>query len=283
MGSCFTTSASCQDDQESDFVGAVEQQPEPPVLARNELTEDPEELVAPVVHVDRGAPKVLSAEIWELNMDIVTHFVVEPVPEGSSPDGNAVSTSYRNQPATVMSENGEDFAVNTNGGAEPPLPIVDEVKQTNGANERPVLDPGLRCQNKRNFGGLKNGFLDRQSEKAPLKSRVAVEENMAESLPFTSQRPQTDSTYSWCLAGSQNAKEGFGNCMLCLDPLSSDPREVVNLCGGTPRCICLLHNRCLFNPNFPMNDQLRRCMICKAPAPPNLVRAAVKARERSHV
>jgi len=86
--------------------------------------------------------------------------------------------------------------------------------------------------------------------------------------------------YSYVMAGGENAKEGNGSCMLCLELLPNDPRLVVNLCNSSPRCLCLLHRSCYLNPDYEMNDMLRRCMLCKQPADPDLVRQAVKARHR---
>lgn len=87
------------------------------------------------------------------------------------------------------------------------------------------------------------------------------------------------SAYSYSVAGGMHSKEEIGACMLCLEPLQNDPREVVNLCSNDPRCLCLLHRRCYLNPQYEMSDQLRRCMICKKMADPALVRLAVKARQ----
>jgi len=79
--------------------------------------------------------------------------------------------------------------------------------------------------------------------------------------------------------GIQHMREELGVCLLCLEPLPTDPREVVNLCGKEEgRCLCLLHRACFLDPQSEMSDQLRRCMICKAPADADLVRQAVKAR-----
>lgn len=226
---------------------------------------------------DGGAPKVPTnvegiTEISEPDADIVVE---------SSPGGGVASASASNLSAAVAFGNDEDFALNTSD-AEPPAPtIVDGAKQTSTTDGQAVHNSELRGQQKRAFGGLKKGFLDQHKKVAPKPVEpVALEETVSEYLPPTSQCSKVDSTYSCCLAGTQNAKEGFGSCMLCLEPLSSDPREVINLCGASPRCLCLLHRRCLFNPSFPMNDQFRRCMICKGPAPPSLVREAVRARER---
>lgn len=87
------------------------------------------------------------------------------------------------------------------------------------------------------------------------------------------------SAYSYSVAGNMHSKEDIGACMLCLEPLPNDPREVVNLCSNEPRCLCLLHRRCYLNPQYEMSDQLRRCMICKKMADPALVRLAVKVRQ----
>eukprot|EP00931_Biecheleriopsis_adriatica_P008688 TRINITY_DN109834_c0_g1_i1.p1 TRINITY_DN109834_c0_g1~~TRINITY_DN109834_c0_g1_i1.p1 ORF type:complete len:590 (+),score=80.93 TRINITY_DN109834_c0_g1_i1:38-1807(+) len=78
---------------------------------------------------------------------------------------------------------------------------------------------------------------------------------------------------------AQDTRFDMGNCMLCLERLPADPREVVNLCCAEPRCLCLLHLRCYLDPGREMNDHLRRCMICKGPADPELVRRAVQCRE----
>lgn len=91
---------------------------------------------------------------------------------------------------------------------------------------------------------------------------------------------EATTSYSYVMVGGQNAKEDNGACMLCLEALPNDPREVVNLCSASPRCLCLLHKRCFLNPKHEMNDQFRRCMICKKPADPALVRQAVAARQK---
>lgn len=102
-----------------------------------------------------------------------------------------------------------------------------------------------------------------------------------EVLISAAESPVKMSSYSYVLEGGQNAKEDTGACMLCLEALPNDPREVVNLCSALPmRCLCLLHKRCFLNPRYEMNDQLRRCMICKSASDPNLVRQAVKARQK---
>jgi len=226
---------------------------------------------------DDGAPKVLTnvegiAEISEPDAEIV---VV------SAPNGDVTSTSSRNLSAAVPFENDEDISLNTRAAEPPPPTFVDGAEQTNTTNGQTGHNSELRGQRKRAFGGLKKGFLEPHKKIAPkLDEPVTLEETVSESLAPPPQCSKVDSTYSCWLAGTQNAKEGFGSCMLCLEPLSSDPREVINLCGASPRCLCLLHRRCLFNPSFPMNDQFRRCMICKGPAPPSLVREAVRARER---
>lgn len=76
------------------------------------------------------------------------------------------------------------------------------------------------------------------------------------------------------------ARESLGTCMLCLEVLQIDPREIVNMCCNQPRCRCLVHRACLLNPDGGMNDHLRRCMICKTLADPELVRLIVRSRER---
>lgn len=78
-----------------------------------------------------------------------------------------------------------------------------------------------------------------------------------------------------------HARHDFGTCMLCLEPIPADPRLVVNLCCADPPCQCLLHVRCFLDRAQGMNDHLRRCMICRRPSDPELVRRAVQARERS--
>eukprot|EP00927_Polykrikos_kofoidii_P057961 TRINITY_DN52219_c0_g1_i1.p1 TRINITY_DN52219_c0_g1~~TRINITY_DN52219_c0_g1_i1.p1 ORF type:complete len:229 (+),score=27.43 TRINITY_DN52219_c0_g1_i1:80-766(+) len=86
-------------------------------------------------------------------------------------------------------------------------------------------------------------------------------------------------SYSFVMTGNQHSKEGNGYCMLCLEQLPNDPREVINLCAASPRCLCLLHRRCFLNPEYEMNDQFRKCMICKGRADIELVRLALRARK----
>merc|ERR1712183_499522 len=82
--------------------------------------------------------------------------------------------------------------------------------------------------------------------------------------------PQCSGDYP--LTRIQHRREELGACLLCLEPLPTDPREVVNLCGKEEgRCLCLLHRTCFLDPQSEMSDQLRRCMICKAPADADLV------------
>uniref|UniRef100_A0A7S4Q1Q4 J domain-containing protein n=1 Tax=Alexandrium monilatum TaxID=311494 RepID=A0A7S4Q1Q4_9DINO len=93
--------------------------------------------------------------------------------------------------------------------------------------------------------------------------------------------PPSGSAASYAAADGTNARHDIGRCMICLESIPADPRLVVNLCCAEPQCQCLLHLRCFLDPQQDMNDQLRRCMICKRPSDPELVRKAVQAREWS--
>lgn len=93
---------------------------------------------------------------------------------------------------------------------------------------------------------------------------------------LTTSESRTSSDYP--VACRTNATHDMGTCMICLEQLPADPRLVVNLCARQPQCLCLLHRSCYLNPQQEMNDQLRRCMICRGPAKPELVRQAVQAR-----
>eukprot|EP00929_Paragymnodinium_shiwhaense_P014350 TRINITY_DN122252_c0_g1_i1.p1 TRINITY_DN122252_c0_g1~~TRINITY_DN122252_c0_g1_i1.p1 ORF type:complete len:376 (+),score=75.47 TRINITY_DN122252_c0_g1_i1:226-1353(+) len=104
--------------------------------------------------------------------------------------------------------------------------------------------------------------------------------NLGSSTVAVDEKVLSSTSYSYTVAGKQHAKEELGACMLCLEPLQNDPREVVNLCSAEPRCLCLIHQRCFLNPQYEMSDALRRCMICKTPADKALVRRAVQARAR---
>jgi len=130
------------------------------------------------------------------------------------------------------------------------------------------------------YAGLKRGFLVTTGDttKATNAEPAAVPAIQSDFVPAPV--PPSASEYSYSVAGGQHAKEELGSCMLCLEALPNDPKEVVNLCSADPRCLCLLHRRCFLNPQYEMSDQLRRCMICKALADPALVRQAVRARER---
>jgi len=79
--------------------------------------------------------------------------------------------------------------------------------------------------------------------------------------------------------GGVHARHDLGTCMVCLEPILADPRLVVNLCSAVPQCQCLVHLHCFLDPQHAMTDQFRRCMICKRPSDPELVRRAVQARE----
>eukprot|EP00812_Abedinium_dasypus_P009868 NODE_3527_length_773_cov_501.036212.p1 GENE.NODE_3527_length_773_cov_501.036212~~NODE_3527_length_773_cov_501.036212.p1 ORF type:complete len:188 (-),score=30.22 NODE_3527_length_773_cov_501.036212:192-755(-) len=83
--------------------------------------------------------------------------------------------------------------------------------------------------------------------------------------------------YASLLSGTGNARECLGPCLICYEPLDNDPREVINLCSKQRPCMCLLHRRCYFNKETPMNDHLRKCMICGAPGNRDLVRQRVKS------
>mmetsp|Transcript_41329 Transcript_41329/g.90243 ORF Transcript_41329/g.90243 Transcript_41329/m.90243 type:complete len:240 (+) Transcript_41329:102-821(+) len=116
---------------------------------------------------------------------------------------------------------------------------------------------------------------------APLTTEAppgADREATSPSSPSASRGQFASSSYSYAVAGGQHSKEELGGCMLCLEPLINDPREVINLCSGEPRCLCLVHRRCYLNPEYEMSDQLRRCMLCKSPTNPATVRLAVQAR-----
>lgn len=134
---------------------------------------------------------------------------------------------------------------------------------------------------KSTFVGLKRGFL-LAAEPAPAAAEVDVIDPPAEDEArgtSTILSPRVATGYSYSLAGTHNSREEVGCCLICTEPLGNDPREVINICNALPRCLCLLHTRCYMNPQVPMNDQLRKCMICHKPADPQLVRQAVRARQ----
>lgn len=134
------------------------------------------------------------------------------------------------------------------------------------------------------YAGLKRGFLnsstERRSNGTEAVSSDMVSSEAAEASALSPERPLSTTSYSFSVAGGQHAKEELGACLLCLEQLPNDPRQVVNLCASEPRCLCLLHRTCFLNPEFEMTDMLRRCMVCKQPAVPSLVRMAVQARQR---
>lgn len=135
--------------------------------------------------------------------------------------------------------------------------------------------PPVQVPKASGFGGLKRGFLNGPVEEADGK---AIDEMIQEAMKTS---PASKSAaYSYAVAGREHAKEELGGCMLCLEPLPNDPREVINLCASEPRCLCLLHRSCFLNPQYEMSDNFRRCMICKKPADPAVVRMAVQARKK---
>ncbi|CAE7354580.1 unnamed protein product [Symbiodinium microadriaticum] len=149
--------------------------------------------------------------------------------------------------------------------------------QTLGSTEEQLLAaaPHATAQEPSSgFAGLKKGFLNKPNDT----DAQAVDEMIQEAVKTS---PASKSTaYSYAVAGREHAKEELGACMLCLEPLPNDPREVVNLCASEPRCLCLLHRSCFLNPQYEMSDNFRRCMICKKPADPAMVRLAVQARKK---
>mmetsp|Transcript_39525 Transcript_39525/g.88452 ORF Transcript_39525/g.88452 Transcript_39525/m.88452 type:complete len:253 (+) Transcript_39525:71-829(+) len=123
------------------------------------------------------------------------------------------------------------------------------------------------------FAGLKRGFLT-----APHEADAQAIDEMIQAVKTSP--ANKSAAYSYSVAGREHAKEELGGCMLCLEPLPNDPREVINLCASEPRCLCLLHRSCFLNPQYEMSDNFRRCMICKKPADPAMVRMAVQARKK---
>jgi hypothetical protein len=69
------------------------------------------------------------------------------------------------------------------------------------------------------------------------------------------------------------------NCIICTEPLGSDPAEALNLCPHEiDRCACLVHRKCYLDPTIPMSDMFRKCLICHSPTDPELVKLAIKIR-----
>jgi len=114
---------------------------------------------------------------------------------------------------------------------------------------------------------------DSTVEKDAKASQASLVEHILQN-PITSQRSNPQ-PYACSLVGTQNSKEGLGDCLLCLYPLSSDPRVTMNLCSEEPPCSCLVHRSCYFDRQTPMNDHLRVCMICHAPVNPTIVRQRI--------
>eukprot|EP00450_Noctiluca_scintillans_P040539 CAMPEP_0194479844 /NCGR_PEP_ID=MMETSP0253-20130528/2847_1 /TAXON_ID=2966 /ORGANISM="Noctiluca scintillans" /LENGTH=264 /DNA_ID=CAMNT_0039319137 /DNA_START=61 /DNA_END=855 /DNA_ORIENTATION=+ len=193
---------------------------------------------------------------------------VEPGSVEMQRSQNLLETGSASAEAPVDSEASDETQRETSS-LVPTSGMAADVEGASSVSETPSSSTHV-TENKRKsnttFGGLKQGFLvDRHT-----KALSAVGSDPAPS----------SSSYSYNMVGQQNSKEGNGSCMLCLDPLPTDPRGVVNLCSAQPRCLCLLHRSCYLDPLHEMNDQLRRCMICKKPADPDLVRMAVNARVR---
>ncbi|CAL1125950.1 unnamed protein product [Cladocopium goreaui] len=87
--------------------------------------------------------------------------------------------------------------------------------------------PPVQVPKASGFGGLKRGFLNGPVEEADGK---AIDEMIQEAMKTS---PASKSAaYSYAVAGREHAKEELGGCMLCLEPLPNDPREVINLCAS---------------------------------------------------
>eukprot|EP00931_Biecheleriopsis_adriatica_P053532 TRINITY_DN31350_c0_g1_i1.p1 TRINITY_DN31350_c0_g1~~TRINITY_DN31350_c0_g1_i1.p1 ORF type:complete len:246 (-),score=51.34 TRINITY_DN31350_c0_g1_i1:75-812(-) len=165
-------------------------------------------------------------------------------------------------------------AIDAKGTPAEPSPVDVPGVDAADAQQVPVQEEEQKQDApEQNFAGLKRGFLT--SGEAEV-----VQASLQEAPEQVQGVPQPTSAYSFSTAARAHAKEELGGCMLCLEPLPNDPREVVNLCASEPRCLCLLHRSCFLNPQYEMSDTFRRCMICKQPADPALVRMAVQARQR---
>eukprot|EP00435_Cladocopium_sp_Y103_P064538 s132_g26.t1 len=206
------------------------------------------------------------------------------------PSAREVAAGDPTSPSGVVVE-----APKQNGPCEPSRPARPTALEAQGAEAMPATligmpsspsepspprevkeeAPPVQVPKASGFGGLKRGFLNTPTEEADGK---AIDEMIQEAMKTS---PASKSAaYSYAVAGREHAKEELGGCMLCLEPLPNDPREVINLCASEPRCLCLLHRSCFLNPQYEMSDNFRRCMICKKPADPAVVRMAVQARKK---
>lgn len=166
------------------------------------------------------------------------------------------------------------FAANGQCGS---TPAVSSISSSKGAAESQDASKQSTDANGEEFTGLKKGFLlDKQQEKEDNCELPSTPTDVI--ITQLSPRNGNSTTYSMVTKGTSHSREEAEVCLLCREPINNDPREVVNLCNASPRCLCLLHRRCYLNPEIQMNDQLRKCMICHKPADPELVRMAVAAR-----